>query len=326
MPPSSPAPTRPPAPAGKLALLREALGSGRVVANRELAPWTTFRLGGPADLAFEARSADDLALAVRAAEELEVPWFLLGLGANILIGDLGYRGLVIRNLARRVEVDRETGRLTSESGSLVDPDLIAAVIDHGLSGLEHFAGIPSTVGGALWQNLHFLAPAPARERTMFIEEVLEEAEILSVEGERKSVGREYFRFGYDTSILHSRRDVVLSATFRLQPADPARLRQIVEENLAWRRARHPPIATEPNAGSIFKKIEGIGAGRLIDECGLKGRAVGGARVSTLHANFIVGSPGARAADVRRLIELVQETVERETGYHLETEISFVGDF
>jgi UDP-N-acetylmuramate dehydrogenase len=307
------------------ALVR-AFGTDRVLTGVPLGPFTTFRIGGPADLLYEARSAGELARAVLAAREHGVPFFLLGLGANILIGDRGFRGLVIRNLARRIEISRETGRLWAESGTVVYPDLIEAAVAHGLSGLEHYVGIPSTVGGALWQNLHFLSPAPARERTMFIAEVTESAEILSAEGERRTEGVEYFRFGYDDSILHHRQDIVLAATFRLTPEDPETLRRILEENLQWRRERHPPLDTEPSAGSIFKKIEGIGAGRLIDQCGLKGMRIGGARVTERHANILINEGGATAADVRALIAHIQEVVEQRTGHRLEVEIGFVGEF
>lgn len=311
---------------GQAAALREALGPERLRTAVPLAPFTTFRIGGPADLFYEATTPDELARAILAARELGLPHFLLGLGANILIGDRGFRGLVIRNRAHAMEADPKTGTLRAESGAVVWPDLIETAIAHGLSGLEHYPGIPSTVGGALWQNLHFLAPAPARERTMFIAEVTETAEILTEEGERRTVGVEYFEFGYDTSILHHRRDVVLAATFRLTPADPETLRRIVRENLEWRRERHPPLDTEPSAGSIFKKIEGIGAGRLIDECGLKGTRLGGARVTPRHANIFINAGNATAADVRALIAHVQEVVHRRTGYSLEPEISFVGEF
>jgi UDP-N-acetylmuramate dehydrogenase len=304
--------------------LRAALDPRHLRERAPLAPYTTFRIGGPADLLYEAASADDLARAISAARVAGVPWFLLGLGANILVGDRGFRGLVIRNVARRIDFDGDRAR--AESGAVVYPDLIEAAIARGLSGLEHYAGIPSTVGGALWQNLHFLAPAPARERTMFIAEVTTGAEILTEEGERREVPASYFEFGYDTSILHHRRDVVLAATFRLSPADPDNLRRIVQENLAWRAGRHPPLDTEPSAGSIFQKIEGIGAGRLIDECGLKGLAIGGAVVSSRHANIVVNRGGATAADVRALIARIQDEVERRTGYRLQPEISFVGEF
>jgi UDP-N-acetylmuramate dehydrogenase len=302
----------------------EALGAGRVRRDEVLAPYTTFRIGGPADLFYEPRTADELARAILAARELGVPFFLLGMGANILIGDRGFRGLVIRNTARRMEVLPD-GKVWTESGAVVYPELIELAVSHGLSGLEHYVGIPSTVGGALWQNLHFLAPAPARERTMFIEEVTHSAEILTEEGERKTVGVDYFELGYDDSILHHRQDVVLAATFQLQPDDQARMRRVMEENLQWRRERHPPLDTEPSAGSIFKKIAGIGAGRLIDECGLKGTRVGGAMVTPRHANILVNVGGATAADVRALIAHIQEIVEQRTGHRLEPEIGFIGE-
>ena len=306
--------------------LRRALGPDRVRTGEVLAPYTTFKIGGPADLFYEPATADELAAALLAAREHGVPSFLLGLGANILVGDRGFRGLVIRNLARHLEFSPGEGTVRVESGAIVWPDLIEAAIAHGLSGLEHYVGIPSTVGGALWQNLHFLSPAPARERTMFVAEVTKGAEILAATGERQTVGVDYFEFGYDTSVLHHRPDVVLAATFQLAPEDPERMRRIVEENLQWRRERHPPLDTEPSAGSIFKKIEGIGAGRLIDQCGLKGTRIGGAMVTQRHANIFINTGGATAADVRALIARCQEVVEKETGYRLEVEISLVGEF
>lgn len=302
------------------------LGGERLAERVPLAPYTTFKIGGPAELLYAAADRDELARAVLAAGAAEVPWFLLGTGANILIGDRGVPGLVIHNRARRIAVDGERRRIDADSGAVVYPDLIEAAIGAGLSGLEHYVGIPSSVGGALWQNLHFLSPPPERERTMFIAEVLEQAEILSQEGERRTVAADYFRFAYDYSILHDRRDVVLGAAFRLTADDPQRMRRVVEANLEWRRRRHPPLDREPSAGSIFKKIEGIGAGRLIDEAGLKGLAVGGAVISHRHANIIVNRGGASAADVRALIDRTRDVVERRSGYRLQPEISFIGLF
>ena len=315
--------TSPYAPAARL---RAELGADRVRTDEVLAPYTTFKIGGPADLFYEAHTADELADALALARELEIPFFLLGLGANILIGDLGFRGLVIHNKADHVRIDRESGQVWAESGAIVYPDLIEQAVAAGLSGLEHYVGIPSSVGGALWQNLHFLSPPPERERTMFIEEVVLEAEILSAEGERKTVDHDYFRFDYDYSILHDRNDRVLSATFQLEPGDEERMREIMAANLDWRRERHPPLDTEPSAGSIFKKIEGVGAGRLIDWAGLKGTRFGGAEVTHRHANILINRGGATAADVRHLIAYVQKTVERDQGYRLSSEIGFIGDF
>ena len=237
---------------------------------------------------------------------------------------MGFRGVVIRNIADLVSFNENL--VTAESGATMYPDLIELTAVQSLSGLEHYVGIPSTVGGALWQNLHFLSPAPARERTMFIEEVLEYADLLTEENKTERVGVDYFEFGYDQSILHHRDDIVLSATFRLAKADHARIQRIMKENLAWRALRHPNLKTEPSVGSIFKKIQGIGAGRLIDECGLKGASYGGMTVSHRHANIIVNLGNGTAADLQALVKYVQQEVAAQTGYHLETEIEFVGSF
>jgi UDP-N-acetylmuramate dehydrogenase len=292
--------------------------------DESLAQYTTFRIGGPADLLYHAQSADDLASAILTARELAIPYFVLGLGANILVGDRGFRGVVIRNEAAAHRFG-EDGRLWTESGAIV-AELIPQAVERGWSGLEHYVGIPSTVGGAIWQNLHFLSPAPARERTMFIAEVFESCEILSEEGERKTVGPDYVQFGYDDTVFHHRRDVVLSATFRLEKGDPAVMHRIVQENLSWRGARHPWLQFHPSAGSIFKKIEGVGAGRLVDQCGLKGHRHGNAQISHIHANIMVNLGGATAKDVRELIAIAQRAVEEKFGQKLEPEIGFIGEF
>ena len=289
-----------------------------------LADKTSFRIGGPAAFFISVRTPEALAVAVRVARELDIDYFLLGRGANILIGDRGFPGLVIANQARGVDV--RASQVIAASGALIYPDVIDAAVAHSLSGLEHYVGIPSTVGGALWQNLHFLSPAPARERTMFIGEVLASAELLTADNRRVTVDADYFEFGYDQSVLHTRDDIVLSATFDLESAHGESLARVMEENLRWRAERHPPLDTEPSAGSIFRKIEGIGAGRLIDEVGLKGLSCGGAQISPRHANIIVNNGGARAADVCALIMHAQKTVQAATGYWLTPEISFVGDF
>ncbi|MCH8032094.1 MAG: UDP-N-acetylmuramate dehydrogenase [Bacteroidetes bacterium] len=309
--------------ADRYAALRDVLGD-RLIERQALAKFTTFKIGGPADLFLEVHSAEELAEAITAARSLEVPHFLLGAGANILVGDLGFRGLVIRNCADQATVDVDSGRIWAESGAICYPNLIELAVSHGLSGLEHYVGIPSTVGGALWQNLHFLSPD--RSRTMFIEEVLVEAKLLTAEGEHKTVGVDYFDFGYDYSILHDRPDIVLSATFQLEQTDETRLREIMAANLEWRTKRHPPLDTEPSAGSIFRKIDGVGAGRLIDWSGLKGKRIGGAEVTRRHANILINAGGATAKDVRTLIGLIQRTVEEKQGYRLHSEIGFVGDF
>jgi UDP-N-acetylmuramate dehydrogenase len=300
------------------------LDSAHLERDVPLAPFTTFRIGGPADLLYAADTADDLARAILAARETGVPHFILGLGANILVGDRGFRGLAIHNRARHFDFDSD-GRLWAESGAIV-ADLIPEAVRRGLSGLEHYVGIPSTVGGAVWQNLHFLSPAPARERTMFIEEVFESCELLTQDGERETVTKDYMQFGYDTSILHHRNDVALAVTFQLQRGDEAVMQRILQENLSWRGGKHPWLQFHPSAGSIFKKIEGVGAGRLIDQCGLKGHRIGDAQISHIHANIIVNLGRATARDVRELIGVAQRAVRKRFSQNIEPEIGFIGEF
>lgn len=292
--------------------------------NAPLAPFTTFKIGGPADLLLEVTTAGALADAVITARAAQVPCFVLGLGANVLVGDLGVRGLVVRNTASRFEFLPD-GRLDVETGAIM-ARLIPEAVRRGWSGLEHYVGIPSTVGGAIWQNLHFLSPAPERERTMFIAEVFESAELLTQENERKVVDAAYMRFGYDDSVLHHRHDIALRATFRLTKKSPDEMHRIMQENLSWRGSRHPWLEYHPSVGSIFKKIEGVGAGRLVDQCGLKGYRVGDAQISHIHANIMVNLGHATSSDVVTLIRHAQRTVKERLGYDLETEIDFVGEF
>ena len=300
------------------------LDSARVRRNEPLAQYTTFRIGGPADVFYDATSTDDLAGAVTAARELGIDYFVLGLGANILVGDAGFRGLVIRNTSSHLQFF-DNGKLWVESGAVM-AKLIPQAVERGWSGIEHYVGIPSTVGGAVWQNLHFLSPAPARERTMFIAEVFDTAELLTENGERRTVDRDYMQFGYDTSTLHKQRDIALAVTFQLERSDKAVMHRIMQENLSWRGGKHPWLEYHPSAGSIFKKIEGVGAGRLIDEVGLKGFRHGDAQISHIHANIMVNLGKATAKDVRELISIAQGKVEERFGHHLEPEIGFIGEF
>ena len=286
-----------------------------------LSPYTTFHIGGPADIFITATTLDDLVEAVAYAKKKGVPYFVLGTGANILVGDKGFRGVVIKNDAKAYVLEENV--LMAESGAVMS-DLIGFTAKKGLSGLEHFSGIPSTVGGGLWQNLHFLSPD--RTKTMYIEEFLREAEILTEEGERKIVDTSYFNFGYDTSILHTKKDVVLSATFQLTPKNEAEIENVIDANLKWREEKHPQNATHCSAGSIFKKVENLGAGRLIEQVGLKGHQIGGAQISDKHANFIINTGNATANDVVQLVELVKEKVRAQFNVEMQPEISFVGEF
>ncbi len=322
----TPFPSSGPTPSAKAIAdaLAPALGADRLRRDVPLAPYTTFRIGGPADVLYDATSADELASAVTAARTAGIPFFVLGLGANILVGDGGFRGLVVRNRADATNIG-DDGRVHVESGATVAA-LIQQTVAAGWSGLEHYVGIPSTVGGAVWQNLHFLSPAPDRERTMFIEEVVASVELLLPSGVRTLVDREEMAFGYDTSRLHGSGEIALAVNFQLSHGNPDAMHRILQENLSWRGARHPWLDVHPSAGSIFKKIEGVGAGRLVDQCGLKGFRIGDAQISHIHANIMVNLGHATSADVRALIAHAQRAVKDRFNQSLEPEIGFIGEF
>ena len=286
-----------------------------------LAPYTTYKIGGKADYFFTAYNKDDLVKAINQSKEKGVPFFVLGSGANILVGDGGFRGLVIHNKAQNFRFDGNL--LITESGSTIS-DLIDSSLEKGLSGLEHFAGIPSTAGGAIRQNLHFLSPD--RASTVFIESIVKWGLVLEGVIEKK-VEKGYFEFGYDDSILHHNKDIfVLEICFELENKNPELIKAQISANLNWRNQKQPQLREFPSCGSVFKKIEGIGAGRLIENCGLKGKQIGGAVISKKHANYIVNTGNATAKDVYELVMLIQEAVLKETGFRLEPEIGFIGEF
>src|SRR5260221_6198357 len=283
--------------------------------NVPLAHYTTFHIGGPADYFVIVHSLHELKDAVAYAKAHGLSYFLLGTGANILVGDKGFRGLVIKNESKEYIFSDTT--LTADSGATIE-DLMQFSLERNLSGLEDYAGIVSTVGGALWQNLHFLNSD--RSGTSYIADIVEGALILHEDNTEEKVDKTYFQFGYDKSILHTTKDIVMSATFRLHPKSKDEIQKTIDANVAWRAEKHPKDAHTCSAGSIFKKIENFGAGRLIEKVGLKGKQIGGATVSRVHANFILNTGTATAKDVRDLIALIQKTVEDQLRLHLEPEI------
>jgi UDP-N-acetylmuramate dehydrogenase len=292
--------------------------------DEPLARSTTMRVGGRADLFAVAHNAFELRGLVRLARSRGVAFTLLGRGSDVVISDRGIRGLVIQVRAEAVRVDGE--RLTGEAGL---PMARAATVAQGagLSGLEFGLAIPGTLGGAVWAN------AGAHESDMAA--ILESATVLRGDGSEAVLGApelglayRHSRFklepGVDGVTPPSPPEVVLSATVRLAPEDPAVIRQRLDGIRRWRQA-HQPLGL-PSAGSVFRNPAGDSAGRLIDAAGLKGLRIGGASVSEKHANFIVNDRRGSAADVRRLVERVRDEMEARHGLRLALEIEFVGDW
>ncbi len=294
--------------------------------NEPLNRYTTSRLGGPAEALIEVTSSAELQTIVSAARQIEVPVLILGGGANVLVSDAGVRGLTIINKAKRIEFRADNG-VWCESGTVL-PTLARECIAHGLSGLEWAVGVPGTVGGAVVGN----AGAHARDTATD----LVSATILTAANEVVEWSNADLQFQYRSSRIkreagskrqeHAPRTteyVVLSATFKLTPGNPAELEAKAAEFNDYRRRTQPPGAS---LGSMFKNPSGTAAGRLIDDCGLKGTRIGGVEISMVHANFFVNSGGATATDVKTLIDLARTTVRERFGLELELEIELVGEW
>ena len=304
-------------------MLREAFGP-RARAQVPLAPLTTFRVGGPAEWLIEPRDSDEIVVATVLADRAGVGVTVLGGGSNVLIADAGIRGLVIRPRGGIISlIDRHSVR--ADAGVTIN-GLVRWTISHACAGLEAWAGTPGTVGGAIFGNAHF------SER--LIGDLVESVRVASRGGTIDDVPAANMAFGYDRSRLQSTGEILLSAVFRVAPGDPAMLREIARRSLAFRK-RTQPLDT-PSAGCIFQNPQsgrdavpdGIpwSAGALVDRAGLKGVAIGGARVSPTHGNFIVNDGGATARDIRQLIELCRAAVRDRFGVELLDEIVCLGDF
>ena len=294
-------------------ILRAACGD-RVRTHFRLAPLTSFRIGGPAALYLEPESDADLVAAGEAVRETGIPFVVLGKGSNVLVADAGFAGLVLR-LGRGYRwAAREGDRLTA-GGAMPLPALAGVALSHSLAGLEFGVAIPATLGGAVRMN----AGAHGHE----LAEVLETVEVFElIAGAPRRIAAADAGLSYRRSELPADA-VVVGSTVALEPGERSGIRALMDEARDWRR-RTQPLA-EPNCGSVFKNPPDDHAARLIEEAGGKALTVGGASVSAKHANFIVASEGASAADVVELIRSIQEVVEASSGIRLEPEVHLVGD-
>jgi len=323
-----------------LVALQRALG-GRAQVGDVLSRYTTSRIGGPADLLAEVTSLDDLREVAQTARQVAVPIFVLGGGANILVGDAGIRGLTIVNKARQIEF-LDGGRVRAESGVIL-PTLARECIARGLSGLEWAIGVPGTVGGAVVGN----AGAHGRDTASDVKRVW----VLGPDNRVQAWPAEQLGFAYRSSRLkqgaagrergatsnaadgirgsphflvgRNTPYVVLAAEFQLASGDRAELEQKAAEFNEYRRRTQPPGAS---IGSMFKNPPGDAAGRLIEAAGLKGTRIGQAEISRRHANFFVNLGGAQAREAMALINLARERAQEKFGLALELEIELVGDW
>jgi UDP-N-acetylmuramate dehydrogenase len=273
-----------------------------------MAPHTSWRIGGPAELLALPADRDDLLLALRWAVDTGTGWRILGNGSNLLVRDEGVRGLVIR--VRRVldEIHEDGGRIEAGAGGSF-PALARFAVSRGLTGLEFAAGIPGTVGGAIIMN--------AGWHEHEVGNLVESVEFLEPDGTVRTLDRDACGFGYRRSWFRGRPGVVLGVVLRMKRGEPDQIRERMERFAASRKANQP---TElPSCGSVFLKPEGDFAGRLIDAAGLKGLRVGDIQVSPKHANFFVNLGRGTSADVLTLVERVERAVEEKFGVKLQRE-------
>ncbi len=284
--------------------------------NASLAPYTSARIGGPADVLVTVNSADELASVVAMLWESGSPYLLLGGGSNILVSDAGVRGITVLNRAKAVRFEGGAQpKVWAESGTIFT-NLANRCASKGLSGLEWAATVPGTVGGAVYGNAGAFGGDMAHS--------LLYAEVLTPHG-RERWSSEKLGYGYRTSILKRGeiRAAVLAAEIALKTATKEEVAVKIAEFSERRKTTQPPGAS---MGSMFKNPQGDAAGRLIEAAGLKGARIGSAEVSPVHANFFINHGKSKASDIRALIALVQETVQEKLGVTLELEVELVGDW
>ncbi len=303
------------APVRPIDVLYAKLGD-KVKENVLLAPYTSARIGGPADILVVADNVAELVRIAKLLWKQEMPFTILGGGSNVLVSDKGIRGVVVLNRAKAVRFhsgDQPT--VTVESG-VIFSNLANRCASKGFAGLEWAATVPGTIGGAVYGNAGAFGGDMAGNLIW--------AEILTdTSCEKFTV--EQMGYGYRTSVLKrgEERPIVLSAELSLKNSTKEEATVKIQQFSAHRKATQPPGAS---MGSMFKNPNGDYAGKLIEACGLKGTRIGNAEISPLHGNFFINHANTRAEDIRALVELVQKTVKEKQGVELELEIEFVGDW
>ena len=301
--------------ASSIETLRQKFGDA-VQENALLAPYTSARIGGPADMMLTVKTADELADAMQLIWELDLPYYILGGGSNVLVSDKGFRGVVVLNRAKEVRFELGDQPTVWCEAGVVIANLAKRCASKGLAGLEWSATVPGTIGGAVFGN------AGAFGGDM--NDSLIWAELLTSNG-REKFTLDQMGYGYRTSILKRGEinGIVLSALLKLKNSSKEEVSVKIDQFSERRKATQPPGAS---MGSMFKNPEGDHAGRLIEAAGLKGTRIGNAEISTVHGNFFINHGETKAEDIRALIVLVQKTVQEKFNVNLELEVELVGEW
>ena len=286
-----------------------------ILLNEPMSKHTTFRVGGEASCFIRISDAGQLAALIPYLKKVEIPYFILGNGSNLLVGDKGYEGVILQIGSKMNRIQMEDTRIKVGAGVLLS-QIARCAQENGLTGLEFASGIPGTIGGAVVMN----AGAYGGE----MKQVVELVKVMDGDGEILELDGDAMEFGYRTSAIKNRPFVVLEAVLNLRHGDREEILEKMED-LARQRKEKQPLEYA-SAGSTFKRPEGYFAGKLIMDAGLRGYSIGGARVSEKHCGFVVNTGRASAADIAEVIREVQEKVKDKFEVSLETEIIFLGDF
>ena len=297
--------------------LQEKLGKDRVQPNFVLAPFTTFKMGGPAEFYYEAKTLEELVLAVKTAHDLNLKLTLLGGISNVVVSDEGVQGLVVRNRYSEKEVSKEEGDfvyMKVSSGYSISA-LASQTAAQGLSGLEYHLGLPGSVGGAIYMNSKWTNPL------CYVGDVVDSVFLINKQGETRMEKKDYFKFAYDYSILHETHEIVGYVIFKFTKDDAEILIARGHDAIEYRKKTQPyGIAS---SGCFFQNIDGESAGKLLDELGFKGFRVGDLEVSTIHANFIVNNGNGTVSDFKKIVESIKQKALQEKGLILQEEIKFI---
>ena len=298
-----------------LKLLGNIVGEENVKVNEPMKNHTSFKIGGPADFLVTPCSVQSLCEVIKLCNREKLPIFIMGNGTNLLVSDKGIRGVVVKiydNLNRYTV----KGDCIEAYGGILLSKLSNIALENELTGLEFASGIPGTLGGAVAMN----AGAYGGE----MKDVVVETEFIDKDGNLKIIRGDEHQFGYRTSFIQKQSAIAVRSVIQLKKGERAAIKALIDDLTARRQDKQP--LEMPSAGSVFKRPEGYFAGKLIEECGLRGYSIGGAQVSEKHCGFIVNKGNATSKDIIDLIRHIQKTVKEKFGVDLQTEIRIVGDY
>lgn len=294
--------------------LRKLNLNGKTITNADMSKYCTFRCGGKAKLLLEINTLETFLKVICFIQERNINYFILGKGSNLLVSDNGYNGIVLKLSGdlSRIEYDGDT--IECGAGVTIS-QLFKFAYDNGLSGLEEGAGIPASIGGAVYMN----ASAYGYETGKLVEYV-----VAFVDGKISYFNNQECQFGYRSSVFQNNKGIILRVGLRFRSLDKEEIyRTFLETNR--KRLSSQPLEY-PSAGSVFKRIDGLNVSKMIDKLNLKGFTIGNAQISHKHTNFIINLGGAKAQDIYKIIEFVKLKFKEEYDFVLKTEIKFLGDF